>query len=63
MKLATFRRGGVHPDDRKELSKDKKIESLPFPEELVVSMSEHLGAPATPTKKKGFSPEPCRMLS
>ena len=53
MKLATFRRGGVHPDDRKELSKDKKIESLPFPEELVVSMSEHLGAPATPTKKKG----------
>ena len=53
MKLATFRRGGVHPDDKKSLSKDKKIESLPFPSELVVSMSEHLGAPAVLTKKKG----------
>lgn len=53
MKLATFRRGGVHPDDKKSLSKDKKLERLPLPEELVVSMSEHLGAPAVLTKKKG----------
>ncbi len=53
MKLATFRRGGVHPDDKKTLSKDKKIERLPFPSELIVSMSQHLGAPATPIKKKG----------
>ena len=53
MKLATFRRGGVHPDDKKRLSKDRKIERLPMPEELVVSMSQHLGAPATPVKKKG----------
>ena len=53
MKLATFRRGGVHPDDKKQLSKDKKLERLPFPSELVVSMSEHLGAPAVLTKKKG----------
>ena len=53
MKLATFRRGGVHPDDKKRLSKDRKIERLPFPSELIVSMSQHLGAPATPVKKKG----------
>ena len=53
MKLATFRRGGVHPDDKKSLSKDKKLERLPLPDELVVSMSEHLGAPAVLTKKKG----------
>lgn len=53
MKLATFRRGGVHPADRKELSKDKAIERLPLPSELIVSMSQHLGAPATPLKKKG----------
>ena len=53
MKFATFRRGGVHPADRKSLSKDKKLERLPFPSELVVSMSEHLGAPAVLTKKKG----------
>ena len=53
MKLATFKRGGVHPADRKELSKDKAIERLPMPSELIVSMSQHLGAPATPLKKKG----------
>ncbi len=53
MKFATFRRGGVHPDDKKRLSKDKELERLPFPEELIVSMSQHLGAPATPLKKKG----------
>ena len=53
MKLATFRRGGVHPDDKKRLSKDRKIERLPFPSELIISMSQHLGAPATPVKKKG----------
>lgn len=53
MKLATFRRGGVHPADRKELSKDNAIERLPLPSELIVSMSQHLGAPATPLKKKG----------
>ncbi len=53
MKLATFRRGGVHPADRKELSKDKAIERLPLPSELIVSMSQHLGAPATLLKKKG----------
>ena len=53
MKLSTFRRGGVHPDDKKLLSKDKKLERLPFPSELIVSASEHLGAPAVLTKKKG----------
>ena len=53
MKLATFRRGGVHPADKKELSKEKKLERLPLPQELIVSMSQHLGAPAQLVKKKG----------
>ncbi len=43
----------MHPDDKKRLSKDKAIEVLPMPSELVVSMSQHLGAPAVPAKKKG----------
>ena len=43
----------MHPDDKKRLSKDRKLERLPFPDELIVSMSQHLGAPATPLKKKG----------
>ena len=38
--------GGVHPPYNKELARDKAVESLPMPKELVVSMSQHLGAPA-----------------
>ena len=53
LKIATFKRGGVHPDDMKRLSKDCPVERLPMPGELFVSMSQHLGAPATPLKKKG----------
>ena len=53
MRFATFSRGGVHPDDKKGLTREKKLEHLPFPGELVVSMSQHLGAPAQPLKKKG----------
>lgn len=53
MGFATFKKGGVHPSDKKSLSKDRKLEKLPLPEELVVSMSEHLGAPAAALKKKG----------
>ncbi len=53
MKLATFRRGGVHPADKKELSKDSPLERLPIPSELIVSMSQHLGAPAALLKAKG----------
>lgn len=47
--------GGVHPVYHKELSRDCSIEDLPLPELLCVSMSQHLGAPATPTVKKGDS--------
>ena len=54
-RISTFRRGGVHPLDRKELPKDSPIEKLPLPGELLLSMSQHLGAPATPLKKKGDS--------
>ena len=45
---STFRfKGGVHPDDNKELARGKAIETMPCPAELVISMSQHLGAPAT----------------
>lgn len=40
-------KGGVHPDYNKELARGKAIERMPVPAELVVSMSQHLGAPAT----------------
>ena len=45
---STFRfKGGVHPDYNKELARDKAVETMPCPAELVISMSQHLGAPAT----------------
>lgn len=38
-------RGGVHPQDRKHLSRDKATEVLPLPQRLVVPLSQHIGAP------------------
>ena len=48
----TFK-GGVHPFDGKELSKDKPIKEL-FPEgDMVYPLSQHIGAPAVPVVAKG----------
>lgn len=52
-RISSFPRGGVHPHDKKELAKNSKLERLPNPEEIVISLSQHLGAPATALKKKG----------
>lgn len=46
-------KGGVHPDYNKELARDKAIERMPVPAELVISMSQHLGAPAKCLVKAG----------
>ena len=53
IRMSTFKRGGVHPHDKKELSKNSPMEILPVPETLVVPMSQHIGAPAKVLKKKG----------
>ena len=45
--------GGIHPKDGKELAKDRPIETLPLPSEVVIPMSQHIGAPCTPTVKVG----------
>ena len=46
-------KGGVHPDYNKELARDKAIVQMPCPAELVISMSQHLGAPAKCVVKPG----------
>lgn len=52
MGKCTFK-GGVHPFDGKEFSKDKPIKEL-FPEgEMVFPLSQHIGAPAVPVVAKG----------
>ncbi len=45
--------GGVHPDYNKELAREKPITALPLPKTLVLSMSQHLGAPAKCIVKAG----------
>ena len=46
-------KGGIHPDYNKELARDKAIVQMPCPAELVISMSQHLGAPAKCVVKPG----------
>ena len=43
--MKTFSIGGVHPDDKK-ISAGSRIESLPIPETVYISMAQHLGGPA-----------------
>ena len=52
MAFLTFR-GGVHPYDGKELSKEKPITDYAPGKELVYPLSQHIGAPAKPVVKKG----------
>ena len=52
MALYTFK-GGVHPYDGKEFSKDMPIRELKPGKELVYLMSQHIGAPAKACVKKG----------
>ncbi len=52
MKLKTFS-GGLHPPDNKEWSAHKAIEDCPLPAELVVPLSQHIGAPAEACVKAG----------
>ena len=46
-------KGGVHPDYNKDLARGKAIVTMPTPAELVISMSQHLGAPAKCLVKAG----------
>lgn len=52
MKLHTFSIGGVHPAENK-IAAGKPIENLPLPEQVVLPVSQHIGAPAKALVKKG----------
>ena len=45
--------GGVHPKDNKAYTCDKAIQEFPAPDILVISMSQHIGAPCNPLVRKG----------
>jgi H+/Na+-translocating ferredoxin:NAD+ oxidoreductase subunit C len=44
--------GGVHPPERKGLSKEQAIQLAPVPDEVVIPLAQHLGAPCVPAVKK-----------
>ncbi len=48
----TFQMGGVHPEANK-FAHGKAVETFPLPDQAVVYMTQHLGAPAKPVVQKG----------
>ena len=47
--------GGVHPSERKELSEGAGLVRFPTPEEIVIPLSQHAGAPANALVQAGDS--------
>jgi Na+-translocating ferredoxin:NAD+ oxidoreductase subunit C len=45
--------GGVHPPESKELTAHLPVRRMPFPDEVVIPLSQHIGAPAKPIVKVG----------
>ncbi|MBE9487832.1 MAG: electron transport complex subunit RsxC [Bacteroidetes bacterium] len=50
--LKRFKKGGIHPHDNK-ITRAKAIEVMPLPKVAVISMAQHIGAPASPVVKRG----------
>ncbi len=48
----TFPKGGVHPAENK-LSAGVGIKEMPLPKQVVIPVSQHIGAPAKPVVKRG----------
>lgn len=52
MKLFRIR-GGVHPPERKDATKDKTVVAVPVGAKLYLPLQQHIGAPARPVVKAG----------
>lgn len=48
----TFK-GGIHPPDRKELSKDRVIKRAQAPKQVIIPLGQHIGAPCNPAVSIG----------
>ncbi len=51
--VATFLRGGIHPDPHKEATRDLPVVDFPASLQVTLPLIQHLGAPAVPLVKKG----------
>jgi len=45
--MKTFKIGGIHPQEDK-LSTSVRIENVPIPEQVIIPLDQHIGAPSTP---------------
>jgi len=52
MKLFTFTKGGVHPEENK-LTHDTVTVQAPLPQTAVFPLGQHIGAPAKPVVQRG----------
>ena len=62
MATLTFK-GGVHPYDGKDLSKDKPIVPYLPKGDLIYPLSQHIGAPASPIVKQGVTVTAGQMIA
>jgi len=51
-RLKSFK-GGIHPPYNKELASSRAIEQAPIPAEVVIPLSQHIGAPNSPLVSPG----------
>jgi electron transport complex protein RnfC len=55
-------RGGAHPPEEKHWSEQQSIEALPLPEEVIIPLQQHIGAPAEPIVQKGDTVKTGQMI-
>lgn len=60
--LKTFKIGGIHPNDNK-LSAGSAIQVLPVPQEVIVPVAQHIGAPAKPVVAVGDTVKVGQLLA
>ncbi|MGM0381793.1 MAG: electron transport complex subunit RsxC [bacterium] len=51
-KLPTFK-GGVHPPEYKSSTRERTIQVFPAPDQLILSLHQHIGKPASPVVEAG----------
>ena len=62
MKLFRIK-GGVHPEERKDRSADRKIEPISVPNVLRIFLQQHIGAPAVTVVDKGDTVKKGQLLA
>lgn len=61
--MKTFKQGGVHPPEHKELAEEKAIEKLPVPGFVYIPLSQHIGAPAKLVVNVGDTVDKGRLIA